>query len=156
MHIVRKHCSDRDIVGKRLNEGSFGVLSLIDESEQPYGVPINYVYDDTMNVLYFHSKRQGHKIKAIHHDGAAHFSVVLSEKVMPHIYTTNYESIFLRGRVTEVTDDEERMRALLLLCARLAPNELSRRDEVIKNGWSRVAILRFDIDTMSSKINQDS
>lgn len=43
-----------------LRHATSGVLSLLDESGYPYGVPISYVYDD--NKLYFHSALNGHKI----------------------------------------------------------------------------------------------
>lgn len=156
MPFKREHWSDADIISKRLAEGRYGVLSLVDASGFPYGVPLNYVYDETNRALYFHSKQQGRKMTAICRHSTAHFSIVLSETVVPHIFTTNYESIFLEGKVHEVTDDEERHRGLLLLCERFAPHELSRRDEVIQKEWSRVAVLRFDITSMSGKSNQDS
>ncbi|RXI46454.1 pyridoxamine 5'-phosphate oxidase [Clostridium tetani] len=43
-----------------LNEGQYGVLSVITNEGYPYGVPINYVYMD--NCIYFHCAIEGYKL----------------------------------------------------------------------------------------------
>ncbi|MCD8122783.1 MAG: pyridoxamine 5'-phosphate oxidase family protein [Clostridiales bacterium] len=42
-----------------------GVLSVIGDDGYPYGVPMNFYYDEEENTLYFHGAKQGHKIDAI-------------------------------------------------------------------------------------------
>ncbi len=42
-----------------------GVLSVIGDDGYPYGVPVNFYYDEEENILYFHGAKQGHKIDAI-------------------------------------------------------------------------------------------
>ena len=50
-----------------------GVLSVIGDDGYPYGVPINYVYDEKENALYFHGAKEGHKIDAIKKSGKVCF-----------------------------------------------------------------------------------
>lgn len=42
-----------------------GVLSLLGENGYPYGLPIDYWYNETDGKLYFHGAKEGHKIDAI-------------------------------------------------------------------------------------------
>ena len=46
-----------------LKKGSYGVLSTVGADGYPYGVPVNYVYDDVK--IYFHCAKSGHKLDAV-------------------------------------------------------------------------------------------
>ena len=46
-----------------LNQCEYGILSTVDQSGQPYAVPLNYAFKD--NCIYFHSAQHGHKIDNI-------------------------------------------------------------------------------------------
>ena len=70
-----------------LRHATSGVLSLLDESGYPYGVPISYVYDD--NKLYFHSALNGHKIDAIRHSDKASFTIICKDEVHPETFANH-------------------------------------------------------------------
>ena len=42
-----------------------GVLSLLGDDGYPYGLPIDYWYNEADGKLYFHGAKEGHKIDAI-------------------------------------------------------------------------------------------
>lgn len=42
-----------------------GVLSVIGDDGYPYGLPIDYWYDEIENRIYFHGAKEGHKLDAI-------------------------------------------------------------------------------------------
>ena len=42
-----------------------GVLSVIGDDGYPYGLPIDYWYDEIENHIYFHGAKEGHKLDAI-------------------------------------------------------------------------------------------
>lgn len=42
-----------------------GVLSVIGDDGYPYGVPIDYWYDESNGCIYFHGAKEGHKIDAL-------------------------------------------------------------------------------------------
>ena len=48
---------------KILAEEGRGVLSLFGEDGYPYGIPMNYFYDEDENKIYFHCAKEGHKIE---------------------------------------------------------------------------------------------
>ena len=80
-----------------LRHATSGVLSLLDESGYPYGVPISYVYDD--NKLYFHSALNGHKIDAIRHSDKASFTIICKDEVHPETFTTYFRSVICFGHL---------------------------------------------------------
>ena len=42
-----------------------GVLAVNGDNGYPYAIPINYVYDDDAQKIYFHGARAGHKVDAL-------------------------------------------------------------------------------------------
>lgn len=64
-----------------LKSGSFGVLSTIGADGYPYGVPVNYAYDD--GKIYFHcAKNVGHKQDNLRFSGKVSFTVVTKSDVI--------------------------------------------------------------------------
>lgn len=56
-----------------------GVLSVIGDDDYPYGIPINYYYDEDDNAIYFHSAKEGHKIDAIIRSNKVAFTIMNNE-----------------------------------------------------------------------------
>ena len=52
-----------------------GVLSVMGDGGYPYGVPINYWYDEKNGKIYFHSGKTGHKVDAIKSHNKVSFCV---------------------------------------------------------------------------------
>ena len=58
-----------------LNRSEYGILSTIGVDNVPYGVPMNFVYED--GVIYFHcAKAVGYKVSNIIHNSNACFTVI--------------------------------------------------------------------------------
>ena len=60
---------------KILNNEKRGVLSVHGENGYPYGLPINYWYNEENGYIYFHSGTKGHKTDAINADNKVSFCV---------------------------------------------------------------------------------
>ena len=52
-----------------------GVLSLLGDDGYPYGLPIDYWYNEADGKLYFHGAKEGHKIDAIRACDKASFCI---------------------------------------------------------------------------------
>ena len=89
------------------HEAEYGVLSLIDEDNVPYGVPMSFALCD--NVIYFHcSAAGGKRISGIRHDPNACFTVIEHTKLLPQQFATLYMSGIAYGTIEIVADETEK------------------------------------------------
>jgi len=143
-----------DVDAKALLEaGTYGVLSTVDADGAPYGVPLNYVYLETENALFFHCAMKGLKTECIGHESRVCFTVVGRSEIDAARFTTRYSSVIVRGRASLVEGDDDKRLRLRQLCDALTPGE-PRRDKVIETWLPRVAIVRVDIESLSGKMNR--
>ena len=54
-----------DVAKTLLQSSRRGVLAVNGDDGYPYAIPINYVYDDDAQKIYFHGARAGHKVDAL-------------------------------------------------------------------------------------------
>lgn len=137
-----------------LREGAYGVLSTAGADGRPYGVPVNYVYDEERQALYFHCARAGRKLDNLRQNPRVSLVVVGCAQVVPERFITHYDSALVEGTAYELQDDEERRAALLMICQRFSPG-VARRDEVIQRYWKAVNLVRVDIESITGKRNRD-
>ncbi|MCC8151622.1 MAG: pyridoxamine 5'-phosphate oxidase family protein [Lachnospiraceae bacterium] len=81
-----------------------GVLSVIGDDGYPYGVPINFYYDEDENILYFHGAKQGHKIDAIKNCGKVSFTTWNSGLQKDGDWAFYITSVIVMG-TAELVDD---------------------------------------------------
>ena len=91
-----------------LKAGRYGVLSMLSPENVPYGVPLNYYYDDAENALFFHCALSGRKLNCIAAHNRVCFTVVTHAEIDAPRLTTNYESVIVIGTAELVTDMEEK------------------------------------------------
>ena len=108
----------------------YGVLSMIDEDGQPYAIPVNHVWDGE-DSLYIHCAPEGKKLRAIAKNPKVCLCIVGDVNLLPSKFTTEYESVVIRGLARIGLDEEERMKALHLLIDKLSPEykQLGERSE---------------------------
>ncbi len=134
----------KDILSKVTN----GVLSLIDPDGGVYGVPVSFAYDGDSHI-YLHSAVSGHKMDCITADTRCSFCVVGQDKIIPEEFTTYFRSVIVRGNIHPMTDTEEIMKGLQLLCEKYSSGIES--DSEIAKCLKHVAVLRLDINDMTGK-----
>lgn len=134
-----------------LQRAGVGVLSTVDEEGQPYGVPVNYVYDND-NTIYFHCAVEGHKLKNIKKNNQVCFTVYGENIVLAEKFTTTYESVVVFGRA-EVVEDTEKIQALKLLVEKFSPGFMKEGLEYIQRAADRTLVLKISVDKMTGKRN---
>lgn len=131
-----------------LHEGEYGFLAL-GGPEGGYGIPLNYAAEG--NSIYFHCAPEGEKLERIRRCGLASFCIVGRTAPQPALFTTEYESVMVTGKVSVVHDDTERMHALMLLLGKYSPDHIETGLQYTFKSFSRTTILRLDVDTASGK-----
>ncbi len=147
MRRIRQLLPQEDAI-KILREMSNGVLSLVDTDGEPYGVPISYAFDGDSRI-YFHSAVTGHKISCIEAEPRCSFCVIAEDKIVPEKFTTYFKSVIVKGHIHIVTDPEETIKGLRLLCEKYSPG--IDADDEIAQCLNRVKVLRLDIAGMTGK-----
>lgn len=86
-----------------------GVLSVHGENGYPYGLPINYWYDESNGYVYFHSGKKGHKVEAISLNNKVSFCVYDEGYKNDGEWALNVSSVIVFGKIYPVNDFERSM-----------------------------------------------
>ena len=127
---------DKEFGIKIIDNSNYGIVSMIDENNEPYGIPLSIVRDG--NNLYFHSAKEGKKINILDRNSNISIAFVGQTKIpenyskeeldeivkdkskavllISSVFTTEYESAAVRGQVKPVEDEDEKIKAMRLIC----------------------------------------
>ena len=131
-----------------LEKGEYGILSMVNESNEPYGIPVNYcVVDDA---LYFHCALEGLKTNIITKNNSVSFCVVGSTEILPGKFGTLYESCIVKGSAAEVYS-EEKQKALEGLLLKYSAKFLGEGARYIEKLTTKTRVYRILIDTITGK-----
>ena len=133
-----------------LSTSEYGELSMVDKDGTAYGVPLNYVWDGK-NSIFIHCAPVGHKLEALEKNPNVSFCIVGDVKLLPGKFTTEYESVVLKGVAHIHLSPEERMAALLKLVDKLSPDFKELGAKYSKMSFHRVNIIRVDFTEYSGK-----
>ncbi len=131
-----------------LRKHEVGIFTTVDQEGQPYGVPVNYVYTDSK--IYFHCAKEGHKLDNIRDNNKACFTVYGGNEIIPHRFTTTFESVVAFGRAV-VVEDDEKLEALRLIIERLSPGFEEEGMTYINKSGGATQVVRLDIQHMTGK-----
>ena len=129
----------------------FATLSLIDGEGMPYGVPITVVREGS--AVYFHSALEGRKIDGLRKN--SHVSLSCVEKAENSLtdYTVYYTSAILKGRAEEITEEEEKLYALELLCRRHTPQLMKTFSSYAQRFLRVTGVWKITVESVSGKGN---
>lgn len=126
----------------------FVTLSLVRPDGTPYGVPVSLIRKDE-STFYFHCADSGEKLDCICSNPIVSISAV--SKCTPKFeeekqnFTMYYNSAIAIGRASFVTDREEKIEALRLLCLRFLPKFMDRFDDAIARSLDRTTIVKISL-----------
>lgn len=131
-----------------------GVMALNTGDGTPYCLPLSFVRVD--DKLYFHCAREGRKVDLMRADPRVCVTFVGGDVptfVAPAMYTTYFQSVIVTGTAQEVTDDREKTTALLALCQKLTPNDVSEDKfrPAVEHSLKATAVWRIQMDEISGK-----
>lgn len=153
-----------------IDKARFGVLSMVDNDEA-YGIPLSIVRDGEN--LYFHSAIDGRKVHALDKNPNVSIAFVGDTRIpenftkeeldeiasdkskavllISSVFTTEYESVVVKGRVVQVDDEEERVHAMRLVCEKYTPSKMEYFNMAIEAGLKRTNVYRIEVEEINSK-----
>ncbi|MFI3167649.1 MAG: pyridoxamine 5'-phosphate oxidase family protein [Bacillota bacterium] len=130
---------------------NFATVAMVDTSGLPYCVAINVVLQG--EEIYFHTAKAGFKIDCLKENPNVCISLVGDNELIPERFTTEYESAVVRGIAKEVSNREEKISALRLLCQKFASSNMAGFDTAISESLNHTAIWKVGISEISGKSN---
>jgi nitroimidazol reductase NimA-like FMN-containing flavoprotein (pyridoxamine 5'-phosphate oxidase superfamily) len=140
---------DRSFAEHVVDSCLYAALATVNENGSPYCVPLSIVRDGEW--IYFHCARGGHKIDNLKNRNRVCLSCVGNVEEPPDRFTVVYESAIVFGRAEEVLEDEEKIRALRLLCERHTPANMAAFDDEMAREYQAAAVWKIHIEEISGK-----
>ena len=100
----KKQSLEMSQIIKILNSEKRGVLSVHGDNGYPYGLPINYWYNEENGYLYFHSGKTGHKVDALSQNNKVSFCVYDQGYKKDGEWALNISSVIIFGEIFVVDD----------------------------------------------------
>lgn len=142
----------REFAERLLDTCDYMTLSMASPDGAPYAVPISQVRES--DHLYFHCARQGQKSDYMAQNARVCFSCVGPITIPNDVFTVGYESCIGYGISQLVTEEEERLHALRLLCQRFVPEHMDCFDAEIKKSFAATAVYKITITHLTGKAKQ--
>lgn len=150
MKPMRKNTRQRDAAWalEVFDKAPFITVSMTRPDGSPYGLPLSIVRKDD-RTFYFHCAHEGEKIDCITANPCVSLSAV--SKCTPTFepekknFTEYYHSAIATGVALPVTDDNEKIEALRLLCERFLPKYMEHFEEAINRSLTRTAIIKITL-----------
>lgn len=139
-----------EVTENLLLDGEYGVLSTVDGNGQPYGVPLNYAFEN--NCLYFHCALEGHKLDNLIANEKVSFCVVGRTRVIPADFTSEFESVIATGTAAAVSGEEKRD-ALVSLIEKYSTEYVEEGRKYIEKLDSQTRVIRIKIESMTGKLS---
>ena len=127
-----------------------GVLSVLGDEGYPYGVPMNFWYDQANGLICFHGAKEGHKQDALARLDKASFCVYDQGVRQGDDWPLHVKSVVVFGQVRVVEDQARAMEICRQLCHRFTNDEEYIQREIQQAG-PRVRCLELVIQHISGK-----
>lgn len=135
----RKECErDEAFAWEVLKNSVYSTLSMVRPDGTPYATPLNIVGDEVYKTLYFHCAGTGERWELLKDGAPVCVTAVSTATLIPNGFTTAYRSAMFQGRAEVVTDDGEKMKAMLLLCTAFDPKAMGRFEQAMAHCPAKV------------------
>ena len=131
-----------------------GVLAVNGDNGYPYAIPINYVYDDDAQKIYFHGVRAGHKVDALRACDKVCFTVYGNETIKEEDWAPFVQSVVVFGRCHLIESGARATTLLKRFAMKYYPSE-QLVDEEIAHAGKAVQMFEIDVEYLSGKEIQE-
>lgn len=146
----RKQSLDADEIAQILATQKRGVLSVHGEDGYPYGLPVNFLYDEAEGRIYIHGAKAGHKIDAITADPHVCFTTWDDGVLDEDGWSYHVKSVIAFGHAQLIEDEELAYEKARELGRKYFPTE-EYVEEEMRKAASRVQMFAITIDHVTGK-----
>jgi len=146
-----KQMISEEVCKKVLREANRGVVSVIGDDGYPYGIPMDFIYDENENRLYFHSAKEGHKIEAIRANDKVCFTTWDEGYKVDGNWEWNLNSVIVFGRATLIEDTQTTHDRVRKIAEKYYP-DMAEADDLLERAMPRIQLWTIDIEYMSGKL----
>lgn len=145
--IIRDIAKIEDIIKKCL----FCNVSMVDEREMPYVIPMNFGYQSS--VVFLHSSKQGKKIDILKRNNHVCISFSTDHELrwqseqVACSYSMKYRSVLVYGRVEFVEKPDEKIEALNCIMRHYTEKDFTYSEPAVRE----VAVYKVIIDKMDGR-----
>lgn len=131
------------------------VLSVNGDDGYPYGVPINFHYDESNGKIYFHGAKAGHKFDALSRDPKVCLTIFDEGFRRNGEWAYNVHSVVVFGKVRMIQDQDEAIFRVRRMAERYYPSQEDIERE-IEAAASRMQMFELEIEHMTGKLVNES
>lgn len=154
-----------------IDKSIYATIAVVDELGEPYAIPISTAR--VGNNIYMHSAKAGRKVELFTNRKSVTM-VFVGEVKVPELYTaqeledlaideskgsllarrvftTEYESAIIRGRINVVDDEAERIQALTALSMKYCASKEELIPMAIRSGGPRAQVYKVEIEELTAK-----
>lgn len=131
-----------------------GVLAVNGDDGYPYALPINYLYDEEENKIYFHGALAGHKYDSIKACDKVCFTVYGNEHIEDVEWAPYMQSTILYGRCHMIADQEQAVKLVKKLAMKYYPDEQTADVEIAQSAKG-MQMYEIEIEHLTGKQIQE-
>lgn len=162
---------DLDFACEVIDRSPYGVLACVTPGGKPYAIPLSIARAGDR--LYFHSATAGSKVDYLQ-DGQEVALTFVSHVQVPElfspevlsgmlnepgaasslgskVFTTEFESACVQGRIYELRDDDEKIAGLRKICEKFTPEKMAFFELAISNALKITKVYEIRIESLTGK-----
>lgn len=154
-----------------IDRAPYGVLSVIESDGVPYGLPLSLVRKN--DTLYFHSAKEGKKVESFKHNikvcitfvGETNIPELYSDEelnefhtdkskakhLISRVFTTEYESAIILGKISLIEHSDEIIEAMRLICQKYTPSKMEYFPIAMEASFNRINVYKVTIEQITAK-----
>jgi len=138
-----------DMAWAIVDKCEYAVLAMTLEDGTPYAIPITVAREGS--AVYFHGAQAGLKVRLLEKAPRVCLTCVGETEPEPAAYATFYESAIVYGQASAVTEAEEKLLGLRLLCQRHAAEHMEKFDGYAAAHLAQTAVWKIEADGITGK-----
>jgi len=132
-----------------------GVLSVNGDDGYPYGMPMNFFYNDTDGCIYFHCGKTGHRIDSLNKSNKVSFCVYDKGTKEEFDWAYNVKSVIVFGRV-EIVEDLATIEDITFKLSLKFTSDIEYIEKEIKEHGNKTLLIKLKPEHICGKLVKEA